>query len=71
MQSTDLTRDQARALRNKLQPMLGYFSRLKRRMTYRGFLAGDPLFDKVVEAEKALHALSVEVHYLCVGKPTE
>jgi hypothetical protein len=35
----------------------------------RGFLNGDPLLDFVVQAENAMHALSVEVYYLCVGKP--
>jgi hypothetical protein len=71
MQSTDLTRDQARALKNKLQPMLRYLARLKRRMTYRGFQADDRLFAAVVQTENAIHALSVEVHYLCVGTPTD
>jgi hypothetical protein len=71
MQSTDLTREQAHALKNKLQPMLGYLGRLKHRMMRRGFLTGDPLLDAVVRAENAMHALSVEVHYLCVGKPAE
>ena len=45
MQTTDLTRDQARALKNKLQPMLGYLGRLKRRMMRRGFLNADPLLE--------------------------
>jgi hypothetical protein len=68
MKCDDLTRDEARALKNKLQSMLGYLRRLKRRMVRRGFLNGDPLLDSVVRAENAMHALIVEVHYLCVGK---
>jgi hypothetical protein len=68
MQREDVSREQARAPNNKLQPMLGYLGRLKRRMVRRGFLNGDPLLDSVVRAENAMHALSVEVHYLCVGK---
>jgi hypothetical protein len=67
MQSTDLTREQARALKSKLQPMIGYLSRLKRRMYQRGFLAGDPLLDAVVNAENAMHALSVETDYLAMS----
>src|SRR6478735_7005031 len=64
MQSNDLTRDQARALKNKLHPMLGYLARVKRRMVRRGFLNDDPLLAAVVRAEDAMHALHVEVHYL-------
>ena len=30
MRSDDLTREQARALKNKLHPMLGYLNRLKK-----------------------------------------
>jgi hypothetical protein len=67
MQSTDLTRAQARALKNKLQPMLGYLSRLKRRMVRRGFPNDDRLMRAVVEAENAMHALSVETHYLSMN----
>jgi hypothetical protein len=51
--------------------MLGYLGRLKRRMVRRGFLNGDPLLDSVVQAENAMHALSVEVHYLSVGTPMD
>src|SRR3954467_4923615 len=67
MQSDDLTRQQATALKNKLRPMLDYLSRLKRRMVNRGFLSGDPLLDAVVQAENAVHALHVQVHYLSCG----
>jgi hypothetical protein len=67
MKCNDLTRDQARALKNKLQPMLGYLNRLKHRMHQRGFLAGDPLLDTVVNAENAMHALSVEADYLAMN----
>ena len=67
MQANDLTREQARALKNKLRPMLGYLSRLKRRMSYRGFLHGDELMQAVVRAEAAMHELHVVVHYLSCG----
>jgi hypothetical protein len=67
MRFDDLTREQAAALKNKLRPMLGYLGRLKRRMVQRGFLSGDPLLEAVVQAENAVHALHVQVHYLSCG----
>ena len=70
MRSDDLTKDQARALKNKLQPMLTYLNRLQRRMRYKGFLESDPLLRKVVEATNAVHALHVETHYLACGDVT-
>jgi hypothetical protein len=70
MRSTDLTREQARALKDKLHPMLGYFGRLKRRMVHRGFLNDDPLLAAVCRAEAAMHELHVEVHNLSCGDVT-
>src|SRR4051812_3139240 len=67
MQADDLTRQEAAALKNKLRPMLGYLGKLKRRMVQRGFLSGDPLLDAMVQAENAVHALHVQVHYLSCG----
>jgi hypothetical protein len=64
MRSDDLTREQARALKNKLTPMLGYLNRLKKRMARRGFLPNDPLLVDVCRAEDAMHRLHVAVHYL-------
>jgi hypothetical protein len=70
MQSTDLTREQARALKNKLQPMLGYLNRLKKRMHRKGFPSDDRLLVAVCRAEDAIHALHVETHYLSCGDVT-
>jgi hypothetical protein len=70
MQSSDLTKAQARALKNKLAPMLGYLNRLKRRMVRRGFPPDDPLLVAARRAEDALHALHVEAHYLACGDVT-
>jgi hypothetical protein len=61
MQSNDLTEEQARALNNKLQPILGYLSKLKRRMVFKGFRPNDAVLRRVVEAEAAMHRLSVGV----------
>ena len=67
MQCDDLTDEQARALKNKLQPMLGYLNRLKQRLRRRGFRPDDRLLTAVCRAEDAVHALHVEVHYLACG----
>jgi hypothetical protein len=37
MRSDDLTREQARALKDKIGPMLHYLNRLKHRMWHRAF----------------------------------
>jgi hypothetical protein len=68
MQCDDLTAAQARALKNKLQPMLGYINRLKQRMRRRGFPPDDRLLMAVCRAEDALHSLHVEIHYLACGE---
>jgi hypothetical protein len=67
MRSDDLTREQAQALKNKLQPMLRYLGRLKRRMNYKGFPPEDPMLVGVCDAENAIHALTVKLHYLSCG----
>ena len=68
MQSHDLSHEQARALKTRLQPMLGYLGRLKRRMVRRSFPPDDLLLNAAVRAENDMHALCVEVHYLsCDG----
>jgi hypothetical protein len=70
MRSGDLTKNQARALKNKLQPMLGYLNRLKHRMVRKGFPPDDPLLLAARKAEDAMHALHVETHYLACGDVT-
>ena len=67
MQSTDLTREQARALKNKLAPMLGYLTRLRKRMAFKGFTQDDELLQAVQRAEMAMHQLHVAAHYLSCG----
>jgi hypothetical protein len=64
MRSYDLSRDPTLALKNKLQPMLGYLNRLKHRMIRKGFPPDDPLLTAARRAEDAMHALQVETHYL-------
>jgi hypothetical protein len=67
MRSNDVIRDQARALKNKLQPMLGYLSRLRKRMAYRGFTQDDPLLRAMQKTEMAMHELHVAAHHLACG----
>ena len=70
MRAEDLTREQARALKNKLQPMLSYLGRLKERMRRKGFLVDDRLLSAVCRAEDAMHALSVSTFFLIVAIPS-
>jgi hypothetical protein len=62
MRSDQLTRRQAQALKNKIRPMLGYLSRLKRRMAQKGFPPDDPLWQLASKAEQAMHELHVATH---------
>jgi hypothetical protein len=47
MQSDDLTRDQARALFERVSPMLNYLVRLRKRMVQRHFDGDDQLYQAV------------------------
>ena len=64
MESSDLTPAQAKRLKESIRPMLGYLSRLKKRMEKRNFPHDDMLLRAVVKAYDAMHALNVELHYL-------
>ena len=70
MRSDDLTREQARALKNKLHSMLGYLNRLRRRIVYRGFLPSDPLQIAVDRALDSMHRLHVEDRHLTCADVT-
>jgi hypothetical protein len=61
MRSDDLTRGQARALKNKLEPMVSYLNRLGKRMSSRGFPEDDPARILVTDALKALYKLRAEM----------
>jgi len=75
MNSSNLSRAQAEALKREIGPMLGYLGRLNKRMTFKGFPREDPLLKLVVDAEDALHKLHVATHYLsadgCFQPPRE
>ena len=74
MDSSKLTKTQARQLHNALYPHCNYLFRLRRRMEQLGFTVHDPLFAAVTRAYNAMHELSVEIHYLScesgVGRPS-
>jgi hypothetical protein len=71
--SDDLTKRQLETLKAQTRWMLRYLARLQRRMIKRKFLESDPLLQRVRAAHNAVHALSVELHYLSVesgaGRP--
>jgi hypothetical protein len=55
MQSTDLTRDQAKAIQQKLEPML------RHRMQNKGFPLDDQLWVSVSQAHEAMQKLITEL----------
>jgi len=72
MRSDQLSQAQLDALFERLRPTAGYLSRLQSRMDNRDFTDDDRLLLLVREAQKALQALCMEIHYLScdgVGRP--
>jgi hypothetical protein len=67
MRSDDLTKEQARAIKEKIGPMLGYLNKLAKRMNQRRFPPDDRLMEAVGKAAQAMHELNVTVHYLSCG----
>jgi hypothetical protein len=63
MDSMKLRPWQAKVMYRALHPGLGYLYRLRERMSKR-FLPTDPLLILTDRAYQAVHALSVELHYL-------
>jgi hypothetical protein len=61
IRSDDLTRDQARALKNMLQPMLGYLNKLQHRMQNKGFPLDDPLWLLVSCAQRSMQDLITDL----------
>ena len=55
MNSNDLTRGQARAIKNKLDPIVDYLNRLGKRMSDRYFPVDDPARVMVMDALKAVY----------------
>ena len=61
MQSTQLTGNQVKALRERVVPMADYLGRLKRRLAKQAFSPDDPLTAKVADALAAVTALANEL----------
>jgi hypothetical protein len=61
MQSEDLTRDQTRALQERLEPMLAYLNKLRRRMQNKGFPLDDELWIAASNAQDAMQKLITEL----------
>ena len=65
MDSSDLKTWQAERIHKRLVPTLGYLHTLRTRMDQRGFPGEqDKLYRLVQTAYDALHALSIETHYM-------
>jgi hypothetical protein len=64
---SELTREQAKALSERLVPTLGYLTRLTNRMQQRGWKADDPAYLAAWKAREALHELTVRLHYQSRG----
>ena len=71
MDLSDLTPHQARDLANRLQPMLGYLTRLTNRMQHRGWAANDEAYRAAWNARDGLHDLMVRLRYRSHGNPGE
>ena len=61
MNADDLTREHARAIKNKLDPMISYLNRLGKRMSDRNFPLDDPARIMVGEALAAMYKLRAEM----------
>ena len=69
MRSTDLNQWQSSALRNKVRPMSEYLTKLRKRMTSKGFPDDDPLLIATLKAERAVHALYAQTQQLANPGP--
>jgi hypothetical protein len=61
MDSSQVTRRQARIIKGRLQPTLDYLTRLRQRMAKLGCHPDDELMKLVGNAETALHTLCVDL----------
>jgi hypothetical protein len=66
MQRNDLTHEQAKALQDKLEPMLYYLNKLQHRMQNKGFPLDDQLWVTVSKAQRAMQDLVTELR--CGGR---
>ena len=66
---SDVTPQQAKALDDRLRPVLGYLVRLTNRMQERGWRATDPAYQSAWAARHALHELCVRLHAASRPRP--
>ncbi len=74
MDSTTITKSQAKKVSDGLYPGFNYLFRLRERMQAAGFPQNDPLFAKVEEAYDAYHRLMIEVRGFAAsgaGRPSK
>lgn len=67
MDSSSLTNDQIAALARIVRRDLRFLGKLRARMEQLGFTPGDRLYQVTTAAYNALHAMSVELHYMGCG----
>jgi hypothetical protein len=68
MNSSQVTRRQARIVRAKIEPTRNYLTKLRRRMQWRGFTSDDEMMGLVIAAEQALHTLCNDLQLrICDG----
>ena len=70
MDSSEVTRRQAQAIKVRVEEMRDYLHRLRVRMAKRGFPPDDPLYVLVVEAQKSIGELYMDVCSRTYGGPT-
>jgi hypothetical protein len=70
MDSSQVTRRQAQAIKVRVEEMRDYLYRLRVRMAKRGFPPDDPLYSLVVEAQQSIGELYMDVCSRAYGGPT-
>jgi hypothetical protein len=70
MDSSQVTRRQARIVRAKIEPTRDYLTKLRRRMQQRGFASDDELMGLVIAAEQAWHSLCNDLQLRIWDEPT-
>jgi hypothetical protein len=70
MDSSQLTRRQAQAIKVRVEETRDYLHRLRVRMAKRGFPPDDPLYVLVVEAQRSIGELYMDTCNRAYGGPT-
>ncbi len=71
MRSTDLNDWQRHALRNQVQRMSLYLTKLRKRMLAKGFRDDDPLLRAATEADRSVHSLYAQTQLLANPAPRD